>query len=308
MVGGVRLGRRKRKRELSPPRPPTFTMRGCRTFTYLHQKRHCTHSNNKRVLSMPLERVDWIDAHCMRACLLEWQNARLATRESFCLPPRRKPCKRHCPWRRNRTGDKRHPSRVELRSIQPKKTRRQRRTLAMQETIAMALVRMNQTRKCDCIEAIVVTAYSRVSPFSQHTLITTSGTFVGLWNGHFRRCRLGSCQKVVWWRQYQTGSLARVLTFLQTRPRTDNATSGSIASMMERDLEQGLDDPFDERAIVSKDEMEEWEKEWNDDMSIQNRCRWWCLYEQKRLRHCSRVNRPWNTCSKSVRRQTVFIY
>jgi SpoVK/Ycf46/Vps4 family AAA+-type ATPase len=52
------------------------------------------------------------------------------------------------------------------------------------------------------------------------------------------------------------------------RPRTDSnatASGGSIASMMERDLEQGLDDPFDERAIISKDEMKEWEQEWHDD-------------------------------------------
>jgi hypothetical protein len=37
---------------------------------------------------------------------------------------------------------------------------------------------------------------------------------------------------------------------------------GSISTCMKRDLSQGLDDPYDERAAISCDEMRKWEEEW----------------------------------------------
>jgi len=39
-------------------------------------------------------------------------------------------------------------------------------------------------------------------------------------------------------------------------------SSGSISSCMERDLSMGLDDPFDERATSSLDDMKAWEENW----------------------------------------------
>jgi SpoVK/Ycf46/Vps4 family AAA+-type ATPase len=42
--------------------------------------------------------------------------------------------------------------------------------------------------------------------------------------------------------------------------------SGSISACMKRDLLLGLDDPYDERAVISCDEMSSWEKEWKKDL------------------------------------------
>ena len=42
------------------------------------------------------------------------------------------------------------------------------------------------------------------------------------------------------------------------------AEAGSISSCMEYDLSVGLDDPYDERAAFSCEEMKKWEKEWYD--------------------------------------------
>ena len=41
--------------------------------------------------------------------------------------------------------------------------------------------------------------------------------------------------------------------------------AGSISKCMERDLATGLDDPYDERATFSCEEMKKWEKEWHDE-------------------------------------------
>ena len=47
---------------------------------------------------------------------------------------------------------------------------------------------------------------------------------------------------------------------------TDGETSGSISACMKRDLLLGLDDPYDERAVMSCDDMSSWENEWRKDL------------------------------------------
>lgn len=51
------------------------------------------------------------------------------------------------------------------------------------------------------------------------------------------------------------------------QPRVDN-TGGSIYDCMRRDLMLGLDDPYDERASISCDDMLLWEKEWKKDLPL----------------------------------------
>ncbi len=46
----------------------------------------------------------------------------------------------------------------------------------------------------------------------------------------------------------------------------EGENSGSISSCMKRDLLLGLDDPYDERAVMSCDDMSSWEKEWRKDL------------------------------------------
>lgn len=47
---------------------------------------------------------------------------------------------------------------------------------------------------------------------------------------------------------------------------TEGDNSGSISACMKRDLLLGLDDPYDERAVMSCDDMSSWEKEWKKDL------------------------------------------
>ena len=47
----------------------------------------------------------------------------------------------------------------------------------------------------------------------------------------------------------------------QGKLRADES-AGSISGCMKRDLMLGLDDPYDERAVISCDDMSKWEKEW----------------------------------------------
>eukprot|EP00339_Tiarina_fusa_P025795 CAMPEP_0117005030 /NCGR_PEP_ID=MMETSP0472-20121206/5801_1 /TAXON_ID=693140 ORGANISM="Tiarina fusus, Strain LIS" /NCGR_SAMPLE_ID=MMETSP0472 /ASSEMBLY_ACC=CAM_ASM_000603 /LENGTH=1368 /DNA_ID=CAMNT_0004706173 /DNA_START=177 /DNA_END=4283 /DNA_ORIENTATION=- len=46
--------------------------------------------------------------------------------------------------------------------------------------------------------------------------------------------------------------------------------AGSISTCMKRDLSQGLDDPYDERAAISCDDMQKWEEEWEKDFNDEN--------------------------------------
>jgi hypothetical protein len=44
---------------------------------------------------------------------------------------------------------------------------------------------------------------------------------------------------------------------------TPNA--GSVSTCMKRDLMLGVDDPYDERATMSLDEVVQWEEDWNNE-------------------------------------------
>ena len=62
-------------------------------------------------------------------------------------------------------------------------------------------------------------------------------------------------------------ALIRSLLSLATEGKLgEGETSGSISACMKRDLLLGLDDPYDERAILSCDDMSSWETEWRKDL------------------------------------------
>jgi SpoVK/Ycf46/Vps4 family AAA+-type ATPase len=63
-------------------------------------------------------------------------------------------------------------------------------------------------------------------------------------------------------------SLLSLAKLGKLHPRIDN-TGGSIYDCMKRDLLLGLDDPYDDRASISCDEMLLWETEWKKDLRQQ---------------------------------------
>ena len=63
----------------------------------------------------------------------------------------------------------------------------------------------------------------------------------------------------------KTSALVRSLIALGRQGALGNKGSASIASCMKADMAAGLDDPFDERASTSCEEMVKWENEWTKD-------------------------------------------
>ena len=62
-------------------------------------------------------------------------------------------------------------------------------------------------------------------------------------------------------------ALIRSLLSLATEGKLNEVEkSGSISACMKRDLLLGLDDPYDERAVLSCDDMSSWETEWKKDI------------------------------------------
>ena len=61
--------------------------------------------------------------------------------------------------------------------------------------------------------------------------------------------------------------LRSLLTMAKEGTLKSGKNAGSISSCMKRDLALGLDDPYNERAVVSCDDMSKWEEEW--DKSLQ---------------------------------------
>ena len=130
-------------------------------------------------------------------------------------------------------------------------------TLAMQETIAMALVCMQNNIECICMFAV------RPFPYQYFLL-----------QAHSLGCGMVILDDAVLESvQHECGGNVKPAVLLESllsmakqqesHPKTSSRECGSIANMMKRDLEDGLDDPFDERALSSRKEMVEWEHEWS---------------------------------------------
>mmetsp|Transcript_23484 Transcript_23484/g.55286 ORF Transcript_23484/g.55286 Transcript_23484/m.55286 type:complete len:588 (-) Transcript_23484:4-1767(-) len=67
--------------------------------------------------------------------------------------------------------------------------------------------------------------------------------------------------------EMKPAALIKSLLSLATEGQlNDGENSGSISACMKRDILLGLDDPYDERAIISCDDMSMWEKEWKKDL------------------------------------------
>lgn len=64
--------------------------------------------------------------------------------------------------------------------------------------------------------------------------------------------------------EVKSAALIQSLLDLARQGKMRQSTGGAISKCMQRDLAFGLDDPFDERATASCQDMCEWEKEWDE--------------------------------------------
>jgi hypothetical protein len=62
---------------------------------------------------------------------------------------------------------------------------------------------------------------------------------------------------------FKTSRLLRTLLKSAREGKLTRRVGGSIAKCMERDISSGLDDPFDDRATSSFEDMEKWEDKWH---------------------------------------------